>query len=118
MNDIPTELSNSLNSLATDPAVEAPDPPAPTRDAEPTTSQPTRRRRRTEPPLRTPAQRRASRENGAKGRGPVTPEGQQKIKLNALKHGLCAATILLPGEDPAAFAERLAAWSADLDPQS
>ena len=48
---------------------------------------------------RTPAQQEASRQNGSKSRGPITDIGQQRSRMNALKHGLCADSVLLPGED-------------------
>jgi len=35
--------------------------------------------------------------------GPRTEEGKAISSMNALKHGLTAITVLLPGEDPAAY---------------
>src|SRR5262245_13700649 len=68
-----------------------------------TSPRPTRRRRKQRPP-RSPAQIQASQLNGSRSRGPITPEGRHQAKFNALKHGLCAATILLPGEKSELFA--------------
>jgi hypothetical protein len=57
------------------------------------------------PRPRTPAQIEAARRNGAKSRGPVTPEGNARSSKNAVKHGLATSDhILLEGEDAAAFA--------------
>jgi hypothetical protein len=47
----------------------------------------------------------ASRRNGCKSNGPRTPAGKARSRYNALKHGMTAQTELLPGEDPAEFAE-------------
>ena len=58
----------------------------------------------------------SSRENGRKSRGPTSAEGQQRSKMNALKHGMRARTPVLPGEDPDAFDARLKSWIADLQP--
>lgn len=52
---------------------------------------------------RSEPQRLASRLNGARSRGPVTAEGRARASRNAFRHGLRAATLLAPGEDPAAF---------------
>ena len=46
----------------------------------------------------------ASRRNGARSRGPKTPEGKARSSRNALKHGMRAEKyIVLPEEDAAAF---------------
>lgn len=56
---------------------------------------------------RSPAQIAAARLNGARSRGPRTPEGKARSSKNALAHGLAATVHLLtPGEDPAEL-ERL-----------
>jgi hypothetical protein len=54
--------------------------------------------------MRTDKQIAASRANGAKSRGPITPAGKAVSSQNALKYGLYAAHHIIRGEDPAAFA--------------
>jgi hypothetical protein len=53
--------------------------------------------------MRTKSQIEASRRNGAKSRGPITPQGKQRSSQNAVKHGLSARTIVLCSENHALF---------------
>jgi hypothetical protein len=48
----------------------------------------------------------ANRRNAEKSTGPRTPEGKAAVRLNALRHGMRARTVVLPGEDRQEF-ERL-----------
>ena len=60
----------------------------------------------------------ASRRNGAKSRGPKTPEGRARSAQNALKHGLRAQKyVVLPDEDAAAFEALEAALMEELAPE-
>ena len=57
--------------------------------------------------MRSELQNAASRANGAKSRGPVTPEGRLASAGNRLDHGMLADAIVIEGE----AADRLAALS-------
>ena len=67
-------------------------------------------------PRNSPKQTKASRENGAKSHGPVTPEGKLHSSRNALKHGLCARRLLLPDESPDDLRELEVHWMRQLQP--
>ncbi len=53
--------------------------------------------------MATPAQIRANRANAQRATGPRTEAGCEITKRNALKHGLAAQELVIPGEDPAAL---------------
>ena len=78
----------------------------------------TETRTRTKPKL-TPAElAEISRRNGAKGKGPRTPEGKERTRFNALKHGMAARTLVLPGEDADMLQFRIDTWTNDLAPRN
>src|SRR6266446_7479299 len=58
----------------------------------------------------------ANRQNAQHSTGPSTPEGRAAVRLNGLKHGLCAETIVVPGEDPAEFEALLEDYRAEYQP--
>jgi len=65
------------------------------------------------------AKLKANRENAQLSTGPKTEAGKNHSRLNALKHGLLASTVLIAKgrtEESAQFAELLAALDQDLQP--
>ncbi len=57
--------------------------------------------------MRTPKQIAASRANGARSKGPVTPEGKRNSSRNSTRHGMFADTLVLETEVPSQFHELL-----------
>ena len=49
----------------------------------------------------------ASRANGRRSLGPITPEGKRHSSINALTHGLLARIVLMQDESPEAFRQLL-----------
>jgi hypothetical protein len=60
----------------------------------------------------------ANRRNAQKSTGPNTPEGKAAISMNALRHGLRARTVVLPGEDPTEFHQLCDDLQVEWHPQS
>jgi hypothetical protein len=63
-------------------------------------------------------QHEANLRNAAQSTGPNTTEGKAAVRLNALRYGLRARSLLLPGEDPAEFERLFAGLEADWRPQN
>jgi hypothetical protein len=63
-------------------------------------------------------QHQANQLNALRSTGPVTTEGKAAVRLNALRYGLRARSLLLPGEDPAEFERLFAGLEADWRPQN
>jgi hypothetical protein len=68
--------------------------------------------------MRTPLQRQASKVNGAKSKGPKSPETRAISSQNALKHGLMAKKLSLPDEDAVERQESATRIARELNPQS
>src|ERR1039457_1019770 len=68
--------------------------------------------------MATPAQITANRANAQKSTGPRSPEGKSASRFNALKHGIDAASLVIPGEDPAEYDALAAEYSGEFRPQS
>ena len=91
-----------MSSVGAAPRAAAPAPGAPRRAATPVSH----------------ARAAASRQNGARSRGPKTPEGKARAAQNALKHGMRARKyVLLAQEDAAAFAALETTILAELAPK-
>ena len=61
---------------------------------------------------------RTARENGAKSRGPKTPEGKRNSSHNGVRHGLLARRLLLDRESAARFYELVNEIRREFDPRT
>ena len=68
--------------------------------------------------MATPAQITANRANAQKSTGPRSVEGRSVSRFNALKHGVDAASVVIPGEDPADYDALAANYQRDCSPES
>ena len=68
--------------------------------------------------MASPAQIAANRANAQQSTGPRSVEGKSASRLNALKHGIDAASVVIPGEDPAEYEALAADYRRDFRPQS
>jgi hypothetical protein len=60
----------------------------------------------------------ANRRNAQKSTGPKTPEGKAACSMNALRHGLRARSVMLPGENPDDFHQLCNDLESEWHPQS
>src|SRR3954471_7607007 len=60
----------------------------------------------------------ANRRNALRSTGPTSPEGKQRSRCNAVRHGLTAETVIGALEDAEDYKSFEAAITADYDPQS
>jgi len=60
----------------------------------------------------------SARGNGAKSRGPITPEGKQASSQNARTHGLTAQAIVIEGESPDEFNQHWQEFIDEHQPQT
>jgi hypothetical protein len=58
----------------------------------------------------------ANRLNALKSTGPKTPEGRAAVRLNGVKHGITAETLVLKGESEADFTTLLDSYAAEHQP--
>ena len=75
-------------------------------------------RRPTDYDSATPAQFAANQANARKSTGPRSLDGKSVSRFNALKHGIDAQSVVIPGEDPAAYDALAADYHREYRPES
>ena len=60
----------------------------------------------------------ANRRNALQSTGPITQDGKAAVRLNALRYGLRARSVLLPGENEEDYHHLCASLESDWQPQS
>jgi hypothetical protein len=60
----------------------------------------------------------ANRRNSQHSTGPKSPEGKAAVRMNALRHGLRARSVVLPGENPEEFSQLCDDLEVEWHPQS
>jgi hypothetical protein len=68
--------------------------------------------------MATPAQLRANQANSQKSTGPSSVEGKSAVRFNALKHGMDAQSVTIPGEDPAELEQLSVSYHQRFQPHS
>jgi hypothetical protein len=68
--------------------------------------------------MATPAQIAANQANAQKSTGPRSVEGKSVSRFNALKHGIDAASLVIPGEDPADYEALADHYHREFHPES
>src|ERR1039457_3516600 len=68
--------------------------------------------------MASPAQVAANQANSLKSTGPRSVEGKSVSRFNALKHGIDAQSIVIPGEDPHQYAALADAYHREYRPES
>src|ERR1035441_2941502 len=68
--------------------------------------------------MATPAQFAANQTNARKSTGPRSVEGKSASRFNALKHGIDAQSIVIPGEDPEEYDALAEAYHREYRPES
>jgi hypothetical protein len=68
--------------------------------------------------LTSPARAAASRANGAKSLGPVTPAGKDITSRNAIRHGILSRFLVMRDEIPDLFEDLYARFHRDLSPRN
>ena len=66
--------------------------------------------------MATIAQIEANRKNAQKSTGPTSDSGKEAVRFNALKSGIDAASIIIPGEDPDQFSKLAAGFTDSWQP--